>query len=117
MAASRAIEASEDVHQRTLARARRAHQRDQLTALDLERHAFEHGQVELAQVIGLGDVLQADEVHGFVDQRRPRNCGAKGLRACSLLAPAAAASPMMTCWPSFRSPETTSVLMVSVTPR
>ena len=59
----RAVEAAEDVHQRALARAAGAHQRDELAALDRQRDALEHGHVDLAEVVGLGDVVEPDQVH------------------------------------------------------
>ena len=72
--------------------------------------------IELADVVGLGDVVEADELHDHRPPRRPRNCGAKGFFASSLPAAAPLDSPRTTCSPSFNWSEITSVLMLSVTP-
>jgi len=56
------VETAEDVHQRALAGAAGAHQRDQLPSRDLKRNTFEHRQIDLTQVIGLADVLQSNEL-------------------------------------------------------
>ena len=66
----RPVEAAEDVHQRGLARAGGAHQRDHLAALDRQRDALEHRHVDLAEVVGLVDVFEADEFHGGQGFRR-----------------------------------------------
>ena len=58
------VEAAEDVHQRGLAGARGAHQRDHLAAGDGQRDALEHRDVDFAQVIGLGDVFEPNQFHG-----------------------------------------------------
>ena len=63
------VEAAQDVHQRGLAGAGGAHQRHHLAAIDRERDALEHRDVDLAQVIGLGDVFQPDEFHGYFFRR------------------------------------------------
>ena len=64
LARSRMVEAAEDVHQRGLAGARGAHQRHHLAAVDRERDAAQHRDVDFAQVIGLVDVFESDQFHG-----------------------------------------------------
>ena len=60
LAGSRVVQATEDVHQRAFAGAARAHQRTSSPASNVQRHAFEHGQVHLAEVVGLVNVSQFD---------------------------------------------------------
>src|SRR5690606_39558002 len=60
-AAARAIEAAEHVHQGRLARARRAHDRDELAALDAKRHAAQRMDREFAGAVGPPDVLELDQ--------------------------------------------------------
>ncbi len=61
--ARRAIEAPEDVHQGRLARAGRSHDGRELTRGDREGHAAERVDLHVAHDVGLGDVLEADELH------------------------------------------------------
>ena len=63
LAAGRPVEAAEDVHQRRFARAGLAHQRHHLAARDRDRHALEHGHVQLAEVIRFGDVFKPNQIH------------------------------------------------------
>ena len=55
--ARRLVEPGEDVHQRRLARARRAHDGRQLAALDLERDAAERVDRGLAFPVAAGQVV------------------------------------------------------------
>src|SRR5204863_431643 len=60
-ALARLVEPGEDVHQRRLARARRAHDRGQAGLLDLERDVAErvHGRVALA--VAAGEAARGDD--------------------------------------------------------
>ena len=60
-ARGRAIEAAEDVHQRRLARARGAHDGDELAPLDDERHVVERVHLDVAEPVDLADVVEQDE--------------------------------------------------------
>ena len=60
-AARRAVEAAEHVHQGRFARAARAHDGDELAALDLQRNAAHRMHIHLAGAVGLVDVLQLDD--------------------------------------------------------
>ena len=44
---------------------------------DFERHAAQHGHVDLTQMIGLGDVFEADQGHGRFPGFRPAECDAR----------------------------------------
>ena len=125
----RPIEAAEDIHQRAFARARRAHERDQLAALDRERDPVQHRDVHFAQVVGLADVVQANEFHrsqslsfNSLDWDRPlprKRGGASGLVTSPPLAAGACRfSPTTISSPSWISPPVISVTEVvkSLTP-
>src|SRR5262249_50107823 len=58
------VEAPEDVHEGRLARSGYSHERDDLAARDRERDPLEHRDVDLAQMVGLVEVLDPDQVHG-----------------------------------------------------
>ena len=60
-AARRLVEAGEDVHQRRLARARRAHDRDELARLDVERDAAQRVDGGLALAVAARDVRRLDD--------------------------------------------------------
>ncbi len=60
-AAARAVQAAEDVHQRGLARARGAHDGDELAGVDLQRHVVQHLHRQLAAAVGLGHRLEPDQ--------------------------------------------------------
>ena len=60
-AGRRDVEAPEDVHQRRLARARRADDRDELALVDRERHRPERRDLERAHRVDLVDVDQLDD--------------------------------------------------------
>src|SRR5207248_6516997 len=114
----RPVQAAQDVHQRGLARAGDAHERHQLPALDGQGHPLEHRDVDLAQVVGLVDVLEPDQFHvlppGVRESPAPGHCfllnsfGVKGL----LVPPPEPerVSPITTASPSLTSPPTTSVI-------
>ena len=101
LAGGRVVQAAEDVHQGALPRAADAHERDQLAAVNGERDPLQHRQVNLAEVIGLVDVLESEQFHaailcltlppagdGPLDYLlRGGNCGVNGLvfRGRSLL--------------------------------
>ena len=61
VAAGRPVEATEDRHQRRLARSRRAHDGDELAALDGQADAAQRMHVDVADVIGPRDVLDSDD--------------------------------------------------------
>jgi hypothetical protein len=63
-AAGRAVEAAEDVHQRRLARARRAHDGDELPRVDRQVDAVQHLDRELAAAVGLDDFVELDHRRG-----------------------------------------------------
>ena len=59
------VEAAQDIHQGGLARARGPHEGDILALLDIKVDALEDGDVHLAQMVVLDDVLGADDAHGL----------------------------------------------------
>jgi hypothetical protein len=60
-AAGGLIEAAEDVHQRALARARSAHDRDELAGVDVEAHAAQGMHLLVAHRVGLDQVAGFDQ--------------------------------------------------------
>src|SRR4051812_49311771 len=93
-----------------------AHESDHLSACDAGRHALEHGNVDLAEMIGLANIAEGDEVHGYPPffVPAPNIFGAKGLAVSSFLDTRRAPTTMTS--PSLRSPATTSVCRPSVSP-
>ena len=61
VAAGRAIEAAEDVHQRRLARTGGAHDGDELAAVNGEAHAAQRVHLGVAQPIDLGHIAHDDD--------------------------------------------------------
>ena len=57
----RHVEAAEDVHQRALAAARRADERDELTALDDQVETLEGDHLEVGDLVDLDQVVAQDE--------------------------------------------------------
>ena len=99
-AAGRPVETAEDVHQRRLARARRAHHGDELAGVDGERDAVQNLDRDVAGVVSLGE-------SGKLDQRRRVHDSLGGrVRDCSLPVLDWRAAPMTTRSPSPR-PERT----------
>ena len=58
----RPVEAADDVHERALAGARRAHDRDELARRDRERDAVERAHLDLAHLVDPDEVLDPDDV-------------------------------------------------------
>ena len=56
------VEAADDVHERALAGARRAHDGDELARRDRERHAVQGAHLDLAHAVDADEVLDADDV-------------------------------------------------------
>src|SRR5262249_29558194 len=54
------VETAEEVHERGLTRAGSAHERNHLTALDVERYALQHRHIDFAEVIGFVNVPERD---------------------------------------------------------
>ena len=73
-AARRHVEAADDVHQRRLARARRAHDRDEVAALDGQRDAAQRVHLDVADRVRLDDLTQLDDGRG---EPRPRAAAAR----------------------------------------
>src|SRR5262245_10268463 len=96
LAGARPIEAPQDVHQRRLAGPAGAHQGYQFTALDRERNAVEHRDVDFAQVIDLVDVFNPDQFH----KNKPacRYTFVIALGSTSATATTAASSSAAKCW-------------------
>ena len=69
LAAGRAVQAAENVHQRGLAGPRGAHDRDELAAVDRQPHAAQCVHLGVAQVIDLGRIAHA--MIGSPGQRGP----------------------------------------------
>ena len=61
IAAGRAVEAADHVHQRGFARAAGAHEGDKFAGQDFQRHAAHGMHLHLAGVIGLVDVFEFDD--------------------------------------------------------
>src|SRR6185295_11719414 len=104
-AARRPVHAADDVHERRLARARRAHDRHHLAALDEQRDALQHVEVHLAHLVDLVEVLDPDDgVAHYLMPRwpppppppPPRKGGANGLVVG--LSPPSMLTPTMTSW-------------------
>ena len=60
-AARRPVETAEDVHERRLARARRAHDGDELAGRDVDGHAAQRLHRDVAELVDLPDVAHLDE--------------------------------------------------------
>src|SRR5206468_1828158 len=58
--AGRHVQAAEDIHQRTLARAAGPHDRDELAVVDREADALQRAHVNSPEVIDLGDADDLD---------------------------------------------------------
>ena len=61
LAGSRAVEAAQDVHQRGLAGTGSPHEGHHFAAGNAQRNSFQHRHINLAETVGLGNALQADE--------------------------------------------------------
>ena len=61
VAAGRPVEAAENGHQRRFARARRAHDGDELAALDRQADAAQRFDLDVADDEGAGDILDLDD--------------------------------------------------------
>ena len=83
MAAGRLVEAAENVHQRRFARARRAHDGDELAGLDGEADAAQRFDLDIADDERAGDILDLDD--------RRRRSGSLGAASRHHLIGAAAA--------------------------
>jgi hypothetical protein len=79
VAAGRPVEAAEDVHQRALARARRAHDGDEFAGLDRERDAVQRMHGLIAHRIGLDQIGRFDQRHPPI--LRTASAGASNLPA------------------------------------
>ena len=67
------VQAAQDVHQRALAGATGAHERHQLAPGDVSEIPLSTGRSHLAQVVGLVNVLQFNQIHDLSTLRyRPR---------------------------------------------
>src|SRR5690606_2193688 len=95
LSAARAVETAQNVHQRRFTGARRAHDRDELSSLNIERDAVQHLNSKVAIVIGLADIIQSDEgrvSYGiFGHETAHQNRRMPGLRP---RCPAAASAPL-----------------------
>ena len=110
------IEAANDIHERRLAGARRAHQRDHLALLDRKRHAAQHRHVDFAQVVRLVNIFEVESTtwraHCCGRRLPPKTLGENGSDASS--PPAANSSPTTTCAPSCNPSAATSVWVPSL---
>src|SRR5258705_11967468 len=137
----RPIEAAEQMHERRLAGARRASERDELARRDIQRDAAQRLHLQLAEVVAFRQVTNRDDrVHRPAPPAAPGPEG-PGLPATPAPAPRFAFAPPprrpngisgdvvlvcavapgwdipVTTWsPSFRSPSTIAVIAPSVTP-
>src|SRR5262249_7743772 len=108
----RAVETTDNVHQRRFAGATRAHERDKLAALNLKRHAADSVNIDITSVIRLVNVDQLDDFavfHGNL--RAPLNGFVPGDEA----ALGELSSAVITFSPSFK-PSVTSVTIPSLIP-
>src|SRR5262249_51195174 len=119
------IEATDDVHERALARARGAHDGHELPRGDRKRHTVERAHLDLAHLVDPDEVFDADDVGR--GRRRGRDCLRQKPRRPPAGPPGppmgeppeaafAVARPMMTVSPGLSSPETTCVKRPSVIP-
>ena len=58
------VQATQQIHERGLTRARGAHQGHELSAFDGQRDILEHRQVHVAEPVRLVEMLQFDQCHG-----------------------------------------------------
>ena len=72
------VDAAEEVEERGLARAARSDDRHELAARDAEIDVVEGGDVDLAHLVVLADVLEHDDVVGRAGRRRCSAMGAAG---------------------------------------
>src|SRR6185503_4863702 len=127
----RPIEAAEQVHERRLAGARRAGERDELAGRDVERDAAQRLHLHLAEVVGLRQVANGDDrVHRPAPRappaapapaprfapppRRPNGISGDVVLGCA--AAPGCDMPVTTWSPSFTSPSTIAVIAPSLTP-
>src|SRR5258705_2858394 len=118
----RPIEAAEQVHERRLAGARRAGERDELARRDIQRDAAQRLHLQLAEVVAFRQVTNRDDrVHRPAPRfafapppRRPNGISGDVVLVCAV-APGWD-MPVTTWSPSFRSPSTIAVIAPSVTP-
>ena len=108
------IQATQDIHQCTLARTAGTHQGNHFALLDRHGNALEHRHINFADVIGLDDVFQFDQFHRYTNHRR-LNCGVNGL-AVPVWSEPPRSSPTITSVPSATPPPEISVMAPSLGP-
>ncbi|GEM_PF-5404282 len=117
LSAARAVETAQNVHQRRLAGAGCAHDRNEFASLNIERNAVQHLNGKIAVVIGLADIGEPDERrvgHGIIGHEAAhQNRRMPGLRP---RCPAAASAPLEALVTITLSPSS-SPLMISVCTR
>src|SRR5439155_675930 len=137
--AVRGVEAAEDVHERRLPGAARAHDRDELGRVDVEIHALERVHLDLpADAVRLRDAAKMDD--GVCDRRQPSReahrpmntgpppgprfgCALAPARACGITTTSPSASPLTTsvtvsfAIPNCTGVSTTSPSLRTCTPR
>ena len=59
------VQATQEVHQRTLAGTACTHQRNEFTAGNVQCYPTEHRHRNLAEVVGLVNVFQFDQIHDY----------------------------------------------------
>ena len=113
-ARGRPVEAADDVHERALAGARRAHDGHELARRDRERDAVERAHLDLAHLVDLDEVLDPDDIQA--QNLRPPRAAGRGARRPAAASAFAVARPTTTVSPALSSPETICVKRPSVIP-
>ena len=112
--ARRLVEAAEDVHQRRLARARRAHDRDELALVDGQRDAAQRVHLDVAQLVDLGDPVELDDRCRTLSAERRRGCASSEHppeRAAARRAAALPSPPGISASVTTRSPSCSSAVV------
>ena len=106
-AGRRTVEAADEVHEGRLARARRAHDGDEVACLDVERDAAQRDDAAAVELVDAAEVACLDERHRLPQNSRgPRGrVGAGSARRLARGPP-----PVTIRLPSRRSPARTSVV-------
>src|SRR5262245_32959452 len=113
--ARRLVEAADQVHARRLAGTRRADDRQELAGADVERDAAQCPDLDVAQVVDLGDVAELDERgHGAYRRFRPWNPG--GFLGAATSSAPSWRRPVTIASPSWISPFSTSACWLSRRP-
>src|SRR5207247_1360837 len=72
------VEAADQVHERALARARRAHHRDELAAIDVQRNAAQRLHLDVAHPVDLDQLARLDDRRISIPGSQAADAGSAG---------------------------------------